>query len=84
MAHLSIRKLPPNVDKAIQQEAKKRKTTKTMVVIDALKEALHLETALPKIRRDVRSFFGKMSKQDYQEFQKTTRKFSAIDEDMWK
>ncbi len=84
MAHLSIRKLPPEIENAIQQEAKKRNVTKTLVVLDILRESFHLNGASPKVNRDIRSFFGKMSRQDYSDFQKTTRDFSEIDKDLWK
>ncbi len=82
--NLSIRKVPPELEKAIQQEAKKNRTTKTEVVLKALKEAFHLEKVSAKVRRDIRKFFGKMSPQEYQEFQKHIRDFSTIDEEMWK
>lgn len=82
--NLSVRKIPPELEKAIQQEAKRRKTTKTAVVLMALKEAFHLEKASPKVQRDIRKFFGKMTPQEYQEFQENTRDLSAIDSEMWK
>lgn len=82
MASVSIRKLPPELEKAIQQEARKRKTTKTEVVLDALKEVFHPNKPSAKVHRDVRSFFGKLTRQDYHEFQELTRDFSAIDEAM--
>ncbi|MDZ4675930.1 MAG: hypothetical protein SGI74_00330 [Oligoflexia bacterium] len=82
--NLSIRKVPPELERAIQQEAKKHKTTKTEVVLKALKEAFHLEKAAAKVQRDIRKFFGKMTPQEYQEFQKNTHDFSTIDVEMWK
>lgn len=80
--NLSIRKLPPELEKAIQQEVKRHRTTKTKVVLRALKEAFHLERP-SKVQRDIRHFFGKMTREEYQEFQKYTRDFSTVDEDMW-
>ncbi len=82
--NLSIRNLPLQLEKAIQQEAKKQQTTKTAIVLQALKEAFHLEKGPPKIQRDIRKFFGKMTFQEYQEFQKHIRDFSTLDEEMWK
>lgn len=84
MANLSIRKLPTELEKAIQREARKRKTTKTEVVIDALTEVFHPGKSSAGVHRDVRGFFGKMTRQDYQRFQKLTRDFSAIDVELWK
>ena len=82
--NLSIRNLPLELEKAIQQEAKKKNTTKTQVVLKALKEAFHLEKTQTKVRRDIRKFFGKMTREEYQELQKHTRDFSNIDKEMWK
>ncbi len=80
---LSIRKLPPELEKAIVREAKRSHKTKTDVVLEALNESLRLEK--PSLaRRDIRGFFGKMTAHDYKEFQKHTHEFSAVDEEMWK
>ena len=81
--NLSIRKIPPELERAIQQEAKKRKTTKTAVVLSALREVFHLEKPV-KVQRNIREFFGKMTPQEYREFQKHTRDFSMVDEEMWR
>lgn len=82
--NLSIRKIPPELEKAIQQEAKKHQTTKTAVVLNALKEAFHLQKTSAKVQRNTRQFFGKMTLQEYQEFQKSTQDFSVLDAEMWK
>lgn len=84
LKNLSIRKLPPELEKAIQLEAKKNNTTKTEVVLKALKQAFRLEKAPVKVHRDLRKFFGKMTPQEFKEFQKLTGDFSKIDEEMWK
>lgn len=81
--NLSIRKLPPELEKAIQLEAKKNNTTKTEVVLKALRQVFRLEKG-PLKQRDLRKFFGKMSVKEYQEFQKSTGDFSKVDEEMWK
>jgi len=83
MAKLSIRKLPEDLDQAIRRETHKRNTTKTRVVIEALRAGLHISPPSSPIRKNIRAFFGKMSKQDYKRFQKITKDFSDIDEDMW-
>lgn len=81
--NLSIRKLPPELEKAIQLEAKKNNTTKTEVVLKALRQVFRLEKE-PLKQRHLRKFFGKMSVKEYQEFQKSTGDFSKVDEEMWK
>ncbi len=84
MAHLSIRKLPPELEKAIQREAKKKNTTKTSVVLEALMSAFYSGRPSSRIHRNVRSFFGKMTPSQYEEFKKVTGDFSSVDEEMWK
>jgi hypothetical protein len=83
MANLSIRNLPPELEKAIQREAKKRETTKTEVVLGTLMEAFNLKKSI-KARREVRSFFGKMTKQEYMDLRRHISDFSAVDDEMWK
>lgn len=83
MSHLSIRRLPPELDQAIQKEARKRNASKTDVVLAALKEAFQLREST-KPHRDVRSFFGKMTKREHQELQKLMQGFSETDPEMWK
>jgi len=57
--NLSIRKVPPELERAIQQEAKKHNTTKTEVVLKALKEAFHLEKAeISRISKNHSRFFN--------------------------
>ena len=84
MGYLSIRNLPLDLEKAIQQEVKKRKTSKSQVIIDALKEVFKLKKTSSKIQRNIRIFFGKMTPQEYKEFLKLTDEFSKIEEEMWK
>jgi hypothetical protein len=84
VAHLSIRQLPELINQALQREAAKKRTTKTEIVLNALNDFFNLTGKNKKKRRNVRTFFGKMTKKEYQEFQKNTSNLSDIDEDMWK
>lgn len=83
MSSLSIRKLPPDLEKALRKEAKRQRKTKTGIVIQALESAFHLAPSQER-RRKVRDFFGKMSPDEYQAFKKATEEFSRIEEDLWK
>jgi ribosomal protein L44E len=82
MSALSIRKLPKEIDQALQREARARNTTRTEIVLEALKERFHLSDQERKGRR-LRSFFGKMTRPQLEAFQKATEGFSKIDPDMW-
>lgn len=83
MSALSIRKLPKEIDRALREEARARKTTRTEIVLDALKDRFHLSDQERKSRK-IRSFFGKMTREQLDSFQKATEGFSLIDEEMWK
>ena len=83
MSTLSIRKLPPELEKALQREVSNEGITKTEIVLQALREKFH--QVLPvRNREKIRKFFGKMPRSDYKTFQETTGAFSEIDESLWK
>ncbi len=84
VSYLSVRNLPIDVERAIEREAKKRNSTKTEVVISALRSVFSEPVKNSPVRRDVRSFFGKMSKRELSAFQKATHAFGTIDEADWK
>ena len=83
MSALSIRKLPKEIDDALRQEARARKTTRTEIVLEALKDRFHLSDQEQKSRR-LRSFFGKMTREQFDRFQKATEGFAKVDEEMWR
>ncbi len=83
MSALSIRKLPKEIDKALREEARVRKITKTEIVLQALQERFHLGEFEMR-RRGIRDFFGRMTKDQYASFKKATAPFSEIEEDLWK
>jgi hypothetical protein len=84
MSNLSIRNVPPDIERAIAREAKKQNTTKTDIVIAALQRALGNGSRAPVVRRDIRHFFGQFSKKEFAEFERNTAVFSAIDEAEWR
>ncbi len=83
MSSLSIRKIPRDVEKALRQEARSKKTTKTEIVLEALQEYFHL-TSRERKRRNLRHFFGRMTKDQYRSFKTATEPFSEIESDLWK
>lgn len=83
MSSLSIRKLPRDIEKALRQEAKVQKTTKTEVVLRALEERFHLGDR-ERQRQNLLKFFGRMTRDQYAAFKKATESFSEIEKDLWK
>ena len=82
MSSLSIRKLPHDLERELVREARKRGSTKSEIVIEALKMRFGLgDRAL--LRKRLRGFFGKMSRADLKEFDEATKGFSKIDPELW-
>jgi hypothetical protein len=82
MSNLSIRKLPKEVEAALLKRAASQRKTKSQLVIEALTSYLGLETTESTYQK-LKSFFGYMSKKDFDEFANQTRHFGEIDKDMW-
>ena len=80
--NLNIRKLPDDLDQAIDKRVRLLQTTRTEVVVSALKVALGISQ--PRFKRDVRSFFGQMNHKQYQDFLNHTDGFQKIDKELWK
>ena len=83
MAHLSVRELPLELDQALRKEANKRNSSKTEVVLEALKVFFNLAPK-KKSPRNLKNFFGKMTKKEFKEFQKVTSDLNNIEENLWK
>ena len=83
MSTLSIRKLPKDLEKALLQEAKIKKTTKTKIVLQALEEKFSLGSGEKK-RQKIRRFFWRMTKKQYESFKKATEDFARIENDLWR
>ncbi len=82
MSYLSIHSLPPKLETVIVREAKRRHVTKTQIVIQALEQAFKLDSKTGRTR-DVHSFFGKMTRAEFNRFRQVTRPFSQIDPELW-
>ena len=83
MSVLSIRSLPKEIEKAILEQAKKNKQTKTQVVIDLLRKQLGLDEKSQR-KQKLLKFFGKMNKEDWKSFDESQKKFSQVDKEMWR
>lgn len=57
--------------------------TKKKICVQPLGNAFELHQEKSK-KRSLRSFFGKMSKRDWKQFQEATAPFGLIDENLWK
>ena len=82
MSHLSIRQLPGDIEKALEHEAKVCGKTKSQIVLEALAERFHLSPQDQK-KAKLKSFSGKLSKEDFSLLQKALEDFDTIDPSLW-
>jgi len=85
MKAVTLRNLPPSLDRTIRQRAKKKGVSVNKVVIGLLQE--HLGESKPRLVRryhDLDGLAGSWSKQEAEAFEKALAKQRAIDPEMWK
>lgn len=85
MSSLSIRKLPPDLERALEHAARARRATKTAVVVSALRDAL-LPDQTAQQRRLLRfkRFFGKLTPEDYRALEQNTAVFEQVEDELWR
>jgi plasmid stability protein len=85
MKAVTLRNLPPSLDRTIRQRAKKKGVSVNKVVIGLLQEHLGEAEKRP-VRRyhDLDELAGSWSKQEAEAFDRALAKQRAIDLEMWK
>ena len=85
MKAVTLRNLPPSLDRTIRQRAKKKGVSVNKVVISLLQEHLG-ETEKRPVRRyhDLDELAGSWSKQEADAFDQALEKQRTIDPEMWK
>ena len=85
MKAVTLRNLPPSLDRTIRQRAKKKGVSVNKVVISLLQEHLG-ETEKRPVRRyhDLDELAGSWSKQEADAFDQALGKQRTIDPEMWK
>ena len=82
MAYLSIRNLPEHLERRITQEARRRHTTKTAIVLEYLERGARA-ARLPADRPTLRSWSGKLSSRDLARVLRASRAHRVIDDELW-
>lgn len=84
MKAVTLRNLPPQLDRTIRQRAKKRGVSVNKVVISLLQDHLGESDRKP-VRRyhDLDELAGSWSKQEAAAFERTLAKQRGIDPEMW-
>ena len=85
MKAVTLRNLPPSLDRTIRQRAKKKGVSVNKVVIRLLQEHLGESEKRPVHRyHDLDELADSWSKQEAEAFERTLAKQRAIDPEMWK
>jgi len=81
MAYLSIRNLPEHLERRITQEARRRHTTKTAIVLEYLERGARA-ARLPADRPTLRSWSGKLSSRDLARVLRASWAHRVIDDEL--
>ncbi len=83
MSQITLRKIPENLEKQIRMLSQKNNSSLNLTIIELLEKALGTGRESKK-KRDLSEFSGTWSKQQVKDFEKHTKIFEEIDEDIWK
>ncbi len=86
MKAITLRNLPPEVAKTVQQRAKQKRTSVNRAVIELLEESIGGKAKKKeKVRyHDLDHLAGTWTKEEADEFDKIVKSFRTIDPDLWK
>jgi hypothetical protein len=76
----TLRHIPPELDRALKQEAKQRGLSVNQLVLELLRKS----TGLAPKRRNLREMPGAWSKQEAKRFDQLLAEQRRIDEEVWK
>jgi len=86
MKAITLRNLPPEVAKTVQQRAKKKKTSVNKAVIELLEESVGGKVKKKEKTRyhDLDHLAGSWTKEEAEAFEKLIAEQRTIDPDLWK
>lgn len=80
LKYLTVRNLPPEVAKALEQEKQRRGASLNQTVIDLLKQGL----GVPGTRSNgLVRLAGIWSEEEHEQFQRAVAPFDDVDPDLW-
>ena len=82
MKQMTIRGVPPELARALQEECKRRGSSLNQAVLDLLRQALGLGPH--KFDNGLSKFAGQWSAADLAQFELNTSQFEQIDPELWK
>lgn len=82
MKHLTVRNLPPEVARALQEERERRGASLNQTVIDLLRQSLGVSAA--RRSNGLAKLAGSWSDDDLAEFEAAVADTETIDPEMWR
>lgn len=86
MNTFTLRRVPPLVERSLRRRARESHKSLNKTAIELLEKAVGLgsEEAKSRKRRDVKNAIRKWTEEEYQEFERNTKVFDSIDEELWR
>lgn len=86
MKAITLRNLPPDVARTVQQRAKQNKTSVNKAAIELLEESTggKAKKKVPVRYHDLDDLVGTWTNEEADAFDKIVRSFRTIDPDLWK
>jgi hypothetical protein len=83
MRHLTIRQVPPELARALDEEKRRRGVSLNRAVLDLLAHALGLGSSVPRTN-GLAELAGTWSEAELEEFEKAVALTEQIDEELWR
>jgi hypothetical protein len=83
MSYLTIRGIPEELARALQEEKNRRGKSVNQTVIELLKQALHLDWTSKKGGNGLEKLSGTWSQKEFDLFEKATAVFENTDQEQW-
>jgi hypothetical protein len=80
MGYLSIRNLPEHLERQITREARRRHTSKTVVVLEYLERGVRAARERPSLR----GWAGRLNRRDLERILRTSRAHRVVDDELWR
>lgn len=83
MRHLTIRQVPPELARALEEEKRRRGQSLNRTVLDLLAQALGLRSTRRR-SNGLGRFSGTWTQDEFEEFERAVEEFERVDEELWR
>lgn len=84
MKAITLRNIPPAVEKAIRAKARQKKISANRAVIELLQERVGVLDSKKVVHHDLDRFIGSWTAQEARDFDKALAEIRRIDPELWK